>query len=63
MGVWRDQGGHSDGMGWKPGALGRLERALGLLGRDAGRDGLGKVINPGFQPLALREDPVWFSLI
>ena len=48
---------HSDGMGWKPGALGRLERVIGLLGGDAGRDRLGKVINPGFQPPALRENP------
>ena len=36
-------GGHSEGMGWKPGGLGRLERALGLRGVDAGADGLGQV--------------------
>ena len=30
-------------MGWKPWGLGRLERALGLLGGDAGGDGLGQV--------------------
>ena len=43
MAVWRGWGGHSEEMGWKPGALGRLERALGLLGGDAGGDGLGQV--------------------
>ena len=30
-------------MGWKPGALDRLERALGLRVGDAGGDGLGQV--------------------
>ena len=28
MGVWRSQCGLSEGIGWKPGGLGRLERAL-----------------------------------
>jgi hypothetical protein len=30
--MWRDQGGHSQGMGWKPEGLSWLLRALGLLG-------------------------------
>ena len=30
-------------MGWKPGALDRLEQALGLLGEDADGDSLGQV--------------------
>ena len=43
MRAWRDQGGHGDGLGWKPGGLGRLLRALGLLGEDASGDGFGQV--------------------
>jgi hypothetical protein len=31
-------------MDWKPGAWGRLEQALGLLGGDAGGDGSGQVM-------------------
>ena len=38
----RSQCGHSGGIGWKPG-VGRLERALGLQGGDAGGDGFGQV--------------------
>ena len=39
--VWRERGGHSEAMGWKPGAWDRLERAL--LGGEAGGDSLGQV--------------------